>query len=487
MKRAGPQVRRHDLLITPDKSRVLLRPFVPGNAERMKGIFRRIVQLREDEAQESLEKVLLEFRDRHRDLEGFLQQRFDQVRSFLPSKEKPSAVKRLLVGSFSACEYSLEAAALFNPSIVPHPDQGGVGPGSLRFIMSLRATGEGHISSIEFRTGVIHEHGQVSVDPPGRFVAAATVSPDPLYNKTEFTSKVRDEECLSAPIKEILRSLPETFKRSELRSRIRRFRVKHPRLQRLQSRSLEYAEALTELNYEIDFPSSVPLSERVVFPASSYESNGIEDARFVRHIDDDGRVTYYATYTAYNGKAIMPLLLETTDFAHFQIRSLSGRASRNKGMALFPRKIGGKYGMISRHDGENLFIALSDNVYSWDKPINLLKPSYPWELTQIGNCGSPLETERGWILLTHGVGPLRKYCIGAAFLDRDNPTKVIGRLREPLILPHESEREGYVPNVVYTCGAIIHNQWLIIPYAMSDTATRIASVAVDELLDGMEY
>ncbi len=486
MKRAELQARRHGTLITPDKSRVLLRPFVPGNARRMKRILARIMKLSEIEAQQVLENVLIEFRDRHRDVERFFERRFDQMRPFLPSQYKPSKVKCLLIGSYFTCEYSLEAAALFNPSIVPHPDQSRLEPGSLRFIMSLRATGEGHISSIEFRTGIINGQGEVGVDLPSPYVTAPQVNADPVYVKSEFANKLHDQVCLTSATKEILRVLPEKFRRSQLTAPIARFRESHPKLTSVQSRSIECAEALAELNYEISYSETQQLSERVIFPVSSYESNGIEDARFVRFIDDDDAVTYYSTCTAYNGRAIMPLLLETTDFIHFRMNSLSGEAARNKGMALFPKRIDGKFAMISRHDGENLYIVMSDSIYRWNEPHKLLKPTYPWEFTQIGNCGSPVETEKGWLLLTHGVGPVRKYCIGAVLLDRDNPAKVIAQLREPLIAPDESEREGYVPNVVYTCGAIMHNRKLIMPYAMSDYVTCIASVSIDDLLERMQ-
>jgi predicted GH43/DUF377 family glycosyl hydrolase len=250
---------------------------------------------------------------------------------------------------------------------------------------------------------------------------------------------------------------------------------------------MSYVQSLLALNYEITFPTNLALSERVIFPVSEFESNGIEDARFVRFVDDDGSVRYYATYTAYNGRQIMPLLLETDNFSDIRVRSLSGKAAKNKGMALFPRKIRGKYVMISRYDGEKLYLANSDNSYSWHKPGRLLGPTFPWEFTQIGNCGSPIETDKGWLLLTHGVGPVRKYCIGAILLDLDNPSEVIGQLEEPLIAPDESEREGYVPNVVYTCGAIAHRGRLIIPYAMSDYATRIASVSIQDVLAAMKH
>lgn len=481
------QVRRQGTVITPDKKRVLLRPFVPvpSDKERTRRIVRRIMKLSDAEAKRIFEGVLTAFHNRHRDVKGFFRWRFNQVNPLLPPKFKLTEIKRLLIGSYFTCEYSLEAAALFNPSIVPHTDQRGLGIGSIRFIMSLRATGEGHISSIEFRTGAINRRGKVVVDSPSPYVSPPEDYPDPVYVKSEFALKLQDEGALTPTMKEILRPLPSEFKRSQLVTRIARFRVSQRKLTRVQRRLIKYAEALADLNYEVRFSKTNQLSERAIFPVSFYERNGIEDARFVRFTDEDRTVTYYSTYTAYNGKEIRPQLIQTTDFTHFRIRSLSGRAATNKGMALFPRKIGGKFAMITRHDGENLYLALSDDVSRWIKPVKLLIPTRAWEFTQIGNCGSPVETDRGWLLLTHGVGPVRKYCIGAVLLDRDNPVKVIGQLPEPLIAPDESEREGYVPNVVYTCGAMLHNRMLIIPYAMSDTMTRIASVGIDELLGRM--
>lgn len=480
------QVRRQGITITPDKARVLLRPFIPGKTDRMKSIIRRIMKLSDAEAKRVFESTMPEFQHRHRDVKAFFEQRFSQLKPLMPPKFKPTETKRLLIGSYFTCEYSLESAALFNPSIVPHPDQSRLEPGAIRFIMSLRATGEGHISSIEFRTGTINKPDEVTIDPPSRYVSSPEEYPDPVYAKPEITMKLHDERALTSATREILRPLSNEFKRSQLVARIERFRKGHRKLTSVQRRSIEHAEALADLNYEIRFSKAHQLSERAIFPVSLYEQNGIEDARFVKFTDEDGSVTYYSTYTAYNGRQIRPMLLQTTDFTHFRIRSLSGAAAKNKGMALFPRKIDGKFAMITRHDAEILYFALSDDISQWDKPVKLLVPTHEWELTQIGNCGSPLETEKGWILLTHGVGPVRKYCIGAILLDRENPAKVIGQLRQPLIAPDESEREGYVPNVVYTCGAILHNRTLVIPYAMSDTMTRIASIGVDELLGAMQ-
>jgi predicted GH43/DUF377 family glycosyl hydrolase len=486
MKSSEQQARRQSISITPDTARVLLRPFIPGKAGRMKSILRRIMKVSDAQAKQVLDSIMPEFQHRHRDVRAFFAQRFDQLKPLLPSKFKATEAKRLLIGSYFTCEYSLESAALFNPSIVLHPDQSRLESGSIRFIMSLRATGEGHISSIEFRTGIIDKKDEVSIDPPGRYVSSPEEYPDPVFTKPEIIMKLQDERALTPATKEILRPLSSEFKRSQLVARIERFRNGHRKLTSVQRRSIGHAEALADLNYEIRFSKALQLSERAIFPLSLYEKNGIEDARFVKFTEENGSVTYYATYTAYNGKQIKPLLLETTDFTHFRIRSLSGAAAKNKGMALFPRRICGKFAMITRHDAEILYFALSDDISRWNSPVKLLVPTHEWELTQIGNCGSPLETEKGWILLTHGVGPVRKYCIGAILLDRDNPAKVIGQLRHPLIAPDESEREGYVPNVVYTCGAILHDRTLIIPYAMSDTMTRIASIGIDELLGRMQ-
>lgn len=492
MKREDLCVQRQKVIIESDKSRVIIKPFMPvspsssGYEARMKRLLKRLVDLTDEEARIILDKVFVDFKNRHRDLEGIFALQYERVKDLLPPRYQPSKTKQLLIGSYFTCEYSLEAAALFNPSIVPHYDQSGLDPGVLRFIMSLRATGEGHISSIEFRTGLIDKEGEISVDTAGKFVTTSTLEPNPVFELLELLGKLRDEHCLNSFTKEIVSSFGVTFTLSELLARIARFKKRHKKLSAIQCRSVEFLESFVDLNYEISFSDQQPLSERAIYPVSSFEMNGIEDARFVRFVDDDGGITYYATYTAYNGKSIMPLLLETLNFSRFRVRSLSGEAAKNKGMALFPRKINGKYAMISRQDGENLFIAFSDNVHQWKAPAALLKPTFHWEFSQIGNCGSPIETEEGWLLLTHGVGPVRRYCIGAVLLDLQNPAKIIGRLKEPLIAPDESEREGYVPNVVYTCGAIKHNGKLIIPYAMSDHATRFASVPVDDLLENMK-
>lgn len=486
MDQRGVQVRRHGIILKAEKSRVLLRPFVPGDANRIKNIIGRILKMSETEGRQVLEKVLNEFRDRHRDVASAFGRRFEEIRKHLPFNFRPSEMNRLLLGSYFMCEYSLESAALFNPSIVPHPDQTKLEQGSLRFIMSLRATGEGHISSIEFRTGVITSRGDVKLDLPNRYVTAPEIDTDPLFDMAQFTSMLKDSGLLNRFTKEILNSLPPGFKRIELMKNLAKLDKKKGKLTSTENSSIDSMKLFADVNYQFRFQESVPLSERVIFPVSSYESNGIEDARFVRFVNDNGDTTYYATYTAYDGRSIMPQFLETKDFLGFRVSSLLGEAAKNKGMALFPRKIKGRYAMVVRQDGENLYIASSDNVRKWDQPRKILRPEFPWEFIQIGNCGSPLETAHGWLLLTHGVGSVRKYCIGAVLLDLNNPTKVIRRLAAPLLVPDESEREGYVPNVVYTCGALIHNRTLILPYAISDSATCVASVSIDDLLRSMQ-
>jgi predicted GH43/DUF377 family glycosyl hydrolase len=331
-------------------------------------------------------------------------------------------VQRQLIGAYFLNEYSFEASALFNPSIVPHPDQSGAPKGGLRFILSLRAVGEGHVSSLTFRAGTITAEGSLSVDPTARLASSPQV----------------------------------------------RFRAGGP----------------AGDDVEVIFKPDQDISERVIFPVTESQSNGIEDARFVQ-FSDGARHAYYATFTAYTGRAIRSELIETSDFVSFRMSPLKGSAARNKGMALFPHKIGGKYAMIARQDNENLYLIYSNDLYTWDGGQAILKPEFPWEFVQIGNCGSPIELDEGWLLLTHGVGPVRKYSIGAALLDKSDPSKVLARSREPLLRPEPPEREGYVPNVVYTCGAMRHNDQIILPYAISDTFSNFATIKISTLMQAM--
>ncbi len=475
-------LRRHDTTLAPESARVILRPFIPSSTHRITTIIGRALALSEEETARDLAAVLKEFEARHLDIEAPLMANYERVVPSLFTQRPLSRERKLLIGALFSGEYALESAALFNPSIVPHPDQAGVPAGGLRFVMSLRATGEGHISSIEFRTGLIAPGGAISLDPVSRYVTVPAIDPNPTYKKAPFVLKLHEMGFDNVHTAAVMEQLGEGFTRSDLNRSIAHVRREtRPATQDLKG-TLNSVQWLADSNYEMAFSPGLAMSERIIFPVSSNESNGIEDARFVRFLGDDGAATYYATYTAYNGHAILPQLIETQDFLRFRVLTLTGTAVQNKGMALFPRRIDGSYAMLSRQDDENLFIMFSDNPHYWSDSAVLLRPVEMWESVKIGNCGSPIETPEGWLVITHGVGPMRKYCIGAALLDLKDPTRVLGRLREPLIAPEGSGREGYVPNVVYSCGSLIHGPDLILPFAMSDRATAIASVPLADLL-----
>lgn len=475
-------IHRHQIVLQPESARVIIRPFIPSTSAKRATIIGRILALTEEEVEAGLLSVRTEFESRHLNIDTPLLQHYAKVQADIFTQRPLSRSRQLLIGAIFSGEYAMESAALFNPSIVPHPDQSGVPEGGLRFIMSLRATGEGHISSIEFRDGTISPDGHISITPVSRFVSLPEVLPNPTYRKSRFLIKLSemgfDNECATS----VLGTLAAEFTRDELSVSVVRVRRENVPLSHETRRTLECVQWLADSNYELRFSEKLALSERIIFPVSDNESNGIEDARFVRFIEDDGSILYYATYTAYNGRAILPQLIETADFLSFRVLTLNGSAVQNKGMALFPRRINGRYVMLSRQDDENLFVMFSDNPHHWSDPHLILRPAELWDSVKIGNCGSPIETEAGWLVITHGVGPMRKYCIGAALLDLNDPTRVIGRLREPLLSPDDNEREGYVPNVVYTCGALVHGGQLILPYAMSDKATAIASIPLADLL-----
>lgn len=423
---------RQALYLRPDPARVVVRPFRPAteprdfntiDKTRANHIVDRVLALDPETAADQLADVLDNFQGRHRNLLEIFEARAGEMEDVFATHAVFTKVQRQLIGAYFMHEYSFEASALFNPSIVSHPDQSGAPEGGRRFILSLRAVGEGHISSLTFRSGSIAADGRVTVDPTAR-----------------------------------LASIPKV-----------RHRISGPGGD----------------GVEVIFTPDEHISERVIFPVTESQSNGIEDARFVE-FDDGGRKTFYATYTAYSGRAIRSELIETTDFVSFRMSPLKGADTRNKGMALFPRRIDGKYAMIGRNDNENLYLIYSDQLYSWDGGLAILKPQFPWEFVQIGNCGSPIELDSGWLLLTHGVGPVRKYSIGAVLLDKGDPSKVLARSREPLVRPEPSEREGYVPNVVYTCGAMRLNDQIILPYAVSDTFSNFATIKIAALMQAME-
>jgi predicted GH43/DUF377 family glycosyl hydrolase len=478
-KRIGPT-------LVPNRSRVLMRPFYPSTDDIARRIIARVMTLSDEEVTRLFRQVLGEFEDRHENVTQILRNRFLHVGRRLGQSPEASPERQALIGAHFTHEYSPESAALFNPSIVPHPDQSGLPEGALRFILSLRATGEGHISSIAFRMGVVSAQHRITLAPPVPLSTEPERVPDAGYEKALFARKLQEAGVQDDSCRRVLDRLSDTFTLEELHRVLLAMRQQADPADATAEHAARGILLLAESNYQVHFsPESRP-SQRILFPSSPSQSNGIEDARFVRFHNDDGSFTYYATYTAYDGKITLPQLLETPDFLHFNFSTLNGPAVQNKGMALFPRKINGQYAMLSRQDDENLLLMFSDNVRFWQTPRLLLTPAQPWEFFKIGNCGSPIETEAGWLVLSHGVGAMRKYCLGAFLLDLNDPTRVLGRLREPLLSPNETEREGYVPNVVYTCGALLHRRELILPYAMSDSATSFATVAWDALLAAME-
>ena len=419
--------------------------------------------------------------ERHPDLEEVLEQHCRLVVDRLQMTGDISRRHRILIGAYFTMEYAFESAALFNPSMVPARTQAGLGPGETRFAMSLRAVGEGHVSSIVFRYGIVGRGGDIRLEPPSRTVRTMQPEDDRTYDRETFRSKLAEVGAYAPSMDAVLDEMGETFTRGQLDEAVRQAPAEaweRPDFARKVSRIMWLARA----NYRVRFDPAAGLADLVVFPIGEAESHGMEDMRLVRFTDDDGSQRYYGTYTAFNGRDILPQLMEAAEPGVAEVHTLSGRCARNKGLALFPRKVDGRYAMIGRVDGEDLFLLTSDNVRVWDEAVLIQEPAETWEFVQIGNCGSPIETDAGWLLLTHGVGPMRRYCIGASLLDLQDPTRLIGRLREPLLEPQEDERTGYVPNVVYSCGGMVHSGFLIIPYGISDVATGFARVPLDALL-----
>lgn len=489
-------VRRKPIGFVPNAQRVIARLFIPGERKRLNRIIAKIVSLPQSRIEELLQHVLNDFSSRHRNFEDILLGHFTEVKKKADVPGELSKEMELLIGAYFTSEYSIESAALFNPSIVADPDQDGLAPGCLRAIISFRATGEGHVSSIEFRRVIVTQDNDFIAEPAGRCLETAKILKNMFYDKDMFGMRLlemsiphgdsRDARSVvthaNEIVQELLGKLDDQFDYEQLRQAISAMREKHSDHPQSAEEIFERIDWLAKSNYEVRFRPGTPLSERVIFPVSHSERKGIEDARFVR-FTDNGHVTYYATYCAYDGTNSQTQLLQTDDFLTFKISTLNSRFANSKGIAIFPRKINGKYAAITRIDGENLFLGYSDDIHFWHEAKRIQEPALPWEFIQIGNCGSPLETRAGWLLLTHGVGPMRNYSLGVKLLDIDDPAKVIAQLNEPLFAPNEQERDGYVPNVVYSCGAIIHNDELIIPYAMSDSASGIATVSLPKLLD----
>ena len=473
---------RTRIVIKPDYKRVVYRPFTILSEERIIKIIGRILTLSEKEVKKELRQVITEFEIRHQRLRNFFFNRFEEMKTHLITDQVLSEERKLLIGAYFTQEYSMESAALFNPSMVWHPDQSELPEGSRRFILSLRATGEGHLSSITFRSGIIDKENEITISTPTRYVTTSENITNPVYEKKLFERKLIELDLLNVFAKQVMSSLEDNFSLTDLEDCIKILIRPYKKKGGENELTAKGILSLALSNYEIQYSPDQSLSERIIFPHSPSEINGIEDARFVEFTDENGDRTYYATYTAYDGKVTFPQLLETKDFLHFKLGTLNGPEVQNKGMALFPRKINGLYAMLSRQDNENIFLMYSEHLHFWYSKQLILKPTYPWEYVQLGNCGSPIETDAGWLVLSHGVGAMREYSIGAFLLDKEDPSKVIGRLAEPLLTPNENEREGYVPNVVYSCGGAIHGDELILPYAMSDHASSIAKVNLSELL-----
>jgi predicted GH43/DUF377 family glycosyl hydrolase len=515
-------VNRKNLTFAPDPSRIIAR-FLYSNDERATDIIRRVLAMPENEARVAMSQLLRGYSQRHRNISRIFEKHFAKLEPIFDKigikTEYLSLQQKALIGAYFTMEYSIESAAFFNPSIVEDPDQSETGIDERRVIFSFRATGEGHISSIVFRSGILDKNNNLTLEPVGKMLAEADVIKRHVYDKKTFRQKLvemqeqgkslspdivdkiqqlkrrrkeasivvtdrpvemKDQGELISPAF-ILDKLGDNFTYGELMKNLLIVKAL-PNLSNEQRKIINEIMWLASSHYEINFSIDSAISERVIFPVSATEKGGIEDARFVRFTDDNGEVTYYATYTAYDGTSIMPKLIKTTDFYNFEILPINGEIAQNKGMALFPRRINGKFAMLCRIDGVNNYIAYSDSINMWNEAKMIQQPKYPWELVQMGNAGSPIETDEGWLVITHAVGPMREYSLGASLYDLNNPEIEIGRLKTPLMTPNEAEREGYVPNVIYSCGSLIHNDDLIIPYAMSDHTSSYATINFRELI-----
>ncbi len=480
-------VTRKQFIFSPDPSRVIAR-FLKISGERSANIIRYVLAMPENEVTNTLNQLLRGFSRRHRNISRIFEDHFARLAPIFDQIEVNEAdlstSQKALIGSYFTMEYSIESAAFFNPSVVEDPDQSGIRPDEKRVIFSFRATGEGHISSVVFRSGIIDRNNNLTIEPVGKMLAEAEKIKRNTYDKKLFREKLDDfydgKKLISPDF--IFDNLGDSFTYGELMKHLSTA-IKNPEISENQVKIINQMMGLASSHYEIHFSIDSAISERVIFPVSATEQKGIEDARFVKFTDDNGDITYYGTYTAYDGIDILPKLISTKDFYNFKMLPINGELAKNKGMALFPRKINGKYVMLCRMDGVNNYIAYSDSINIWREAKLLQQPKYPWELVQIGNSGSPIETEDGWLVITHGVGPMREYTLGASLFDLENPETEIGRLNRPLMMPNESEREGYVPNVIYSCGSIVHREDLVLPYAMSDHSSSYATINLRELLD----
>jgi predicted GH43/DUF377 family glycosyl hydrolase len=479
-------VTRSPQRLEANPSRVITRLFVPGQEgfeyqeSRAGAVLARILALDEGQVRSALDDVVIRFNGRHSDLAGTFRRHARELADRLDPGRELSEARKLLLGATFTSEYAIEGAALCNPSIVVHPDQAGTVAGSLRFVMSVRGIGEGHRSSIGFRTGVIDAAGGITIDDPAPFATVGAAEPA-LLDAAVFRSELARVDDAGEAADYVLDRLGERFTQAALNEQFARLQTSLS-TRRHAKETISSLHSIAERTYAVEFSDSTTLSERVLWPSIGAEQAGLEDARFVRFIDDDGSTTYYATYTAYSGSRISQQLLETTDFQSFTSAPIVGHAAANKGLALFPRRIRGRFAAMSRSDRESNTVAYSNHLSVWTSALPCQSPTRAWEVLQLGNCGSPIETDAGWLVLTHGVGPMRTYSIGAILLDLDDPTRILGQLPQPLLSPAPDEQDGYVPNVVYSCGALVHADTLVLPYGISDAAIGIATVPLPELL-----
>lgn len=465
---------------------MIVRPFsASAELDRHDGLVRRVLSLSDEQVSKTLADAYAKFVDRHGDLASVLEEHFQFVARGTADLPALTADRRRLIGAYFTQEHAIEGAALTNPSMVLGPDQSGLDDGATRFVMSLRAIGEGHLSSIEFRNVQIDRAGNINVEPTHGHPQTG-VHECVVLDKVDFTQKLATMGAMDSAAAAIVDQLPEAFEIRHLEAALAV--TEGPRAAcRATTPATRAMHWLAKSNYTLTFPSTTNIDERVIFPWQAVESNGLEDARFVRFTEDDGSTTYYATYTAYDGFRVLPQLIGTDDFLTFDVGTLGGVGAANKGAALFPRKVNGRYVALSRHDGENSYVMFSDTVQDWPTADLIETPSAAWQLARVGNCGSPLETDRGWLVITHGVGPFRVYTMGAILLDINDPRQVVGHLHEPLLAAPETDRNGYVPNVVYSCGGVIHGNDLILPYGISDTTCRIARIPLTPLLNNLTH
>ncbi len=483
-----PSVTRKHIKFLPDSSRVIARYFMSG-VDRTINLVSRLQAMDDVQVYLTLENTLREFANRHRNISRIFFKHCANVQGIIEHMgidySKLSDERKMLIGSYLTMEYSIESAAFFNPSMFEDIDQNNLYDGEKRILISFRATGEGHISSVVFRRGILDNNNDLVMMPVGKHVDMAEVTHKKLYDKARFIKRMNQMQIPEQYSDIIMESLPNRFEYFEFKKAVDVV-LGDKSISAEKRMALEEVTWLADSFYDVEFKRDSDISSRVLFPISDSESKGIEDARFVRFTESDGTQKTYATYTAYNGHTILPKLLSTEDFYTFRVMPMHGNGARNKNLALFPKKIKGKYAMLARIDGVNNYLMYSDRSTLWNNPVRIQEPKFPWEFTQIGNCGSPLLTEEGWLVISHGVGPMRKYCLGASLFDLDDPTKEIGRLPEPLLLPQEDERDGYVPNVVYSCGALIHNESLILPYAVSDYSSTYGVVELAELFEAIK-